>query len=93
LARDARDGRAAVIVRIECADFEAVAGHGVKGFVDGRRITAGTLRLMNMESLVVSEVIVEKGKELYDEAKTLSYVGIDDTVHGIVAFADVLKPS
>jgi Cu2+-exporting ATPase len=73
--------------------FEAVAGHGVKGVVDGRRITAGTLRLMNMESLVVSEVIVEKGNELYDEAKTLSYVGIDDTVHGIVAFADVLKPS
>ncbi|MHA2351707.1 MAG: heavy metal translocating P-type ATPase [Candidatus Thorarchaeota archaeon] len=73
--------------------FEAIAGHGVRGFVDDSLVTAGTLRLMNMNDLNVSESIVEKGNLLYDEAKTLSYVAIDDTVVGIVAFADVLKPS
>jgi Cu2+-exporting ATPase len=73
--------------------FEAVAGHGVKGIVDGRKITAGTLRLMNMEKLSISQRLVERGNELYDEARTLSYVGIEDKVEGIVAFADVLKPS
>jgi heavy metal translocating P-type ATPase len=73
--------------------FEAVAGHGVKGTVNGKLVTAGTLRLMKMENLSVSESIVEKGNQLYDEAKTLSYVAVDDKVIGIVAFSDVLKPS
>jgi Cu2+-exporting ATPase len=73
--------------------FEAVAGHGVKGTVDGKLVTAGTLRLMNMENLNVPDSIIDEGNKLYDEAKTLSYVALDDDVVGIVAFADVLKPS
>ncbi|MFC1803069.1 heavy metal translocating P-type ATPase [Thermoproteota archaeon] len=77
----------------EPSGFEAVAGHGVKGIVDGKLVTAGTLRLMNMENLTVPDSIINKGNKLYDEAKTLSYVAIDDKVVGIVAFADVLKPS
>ena len=73
--------------------FEAVAGHGVKGNVDGKHVTAGTLRLMNMENLTVPDSIIDEGNKLYDDAKTLSYVALDDKVVGIVAFADVLKPS
>jgi Cu2+-exporting ATPase len=73
--------------------FEAVAGHGVKGNVDGKLVTAGTLRLMNMENLNVPDSIIDEGNKLYDEAKTLSYVALNDDVVGIVAFADVLKPS
>ena len=73
--------------------FTAIAGHGVKGQVEGKTVTAGTLRLMNMENLDISPEMVEKGNRLYDEAKTLSYVALDDKVVGIVAFADVLKPS
>ncbi len=73
--------------------FEAIAGHGVKGTIDGKLVTAGTLRLMNMNKLNTSDSIIEKGNLLYDEAKTLSYVAIDNNVVGIVAFADVLKPS
>jgi Cu2+-exporting ATPase len=74
-------------------DFEAVAGHGVKGTVDGMLVTAGTLRLMNMNNLTVSNSIIERGNQLYVEAKTLSYVAVDNRVVGIVAFADVLKDS
>jgi P-type E1-E2 ATPase len=48
---------------------------------------------MNMENLNVPDSIIDKGNKLYDEAKTLSYVALDDKVVGIVAFADVLKPS
>jgi Cu2+-exporting ATPase len=73
--------------------FEAVAGHGVKGTVDGKLITAGTLRLMSMENLAVSDYIINRGNQLYDEAKTLSYVAFDEKAVGVVAFSDVLKPS
>jgi Cu2+-exporting ATPase len=73
--------------------FEAIAGHGVRGTVDDILVTAGTLRLMNMNSLSTSNSIIEAGNRLYDESKTLSYVAFDEKVVGIIAFADVLKPS
>jgi Cu2+-exporting ATPase len=73
--------------------FKAVAGHGVKGEVDGRRVTAGTLRLMEMEEKTTSDWIISEGNRLYDEAKTLTYVAIDDEAVGIIAFADELKES
>lgn len=73
--------------------FEAIAGHGVKGYVDGNLVTAGTLRLMQMESKAITPELIGKGSSLYDQAKTLSYVALGDKVEGIVAFADVLKES
>jgi heavy metal translocating P-type ATPase len=73
--------------------FEAVAGHGVKGEVNGRKVTAGTLRLMEMEDQRISDWIISEGNRLYDEAKTLSYIAIDEEVVGIVAFADELRES
>jgi P-type E1-E2 ATPase len=75
------------------SNFEAVAGHGVKGIINGRNITAGTLRLMEMENSNTSDWIISEGNRLYDEAKTLSYVAIDGETVGIVAFADELKES
>jgi Cu2+-exporting ATPase len=73
--------------------FEAIAGHGVKGVVDGKQVTAGTLRLMKMENMTVPDSIIEEGNRFYDDAKTLSYVALEDRVVGLVAFADVLKVS
>ena len=73
--------------------FEAVAGHGVKGTVNGREMVAGTLKLMMDENKNISDDLISTGERLYDEAKTLSYVAIDDNVVGIIAFADELKES
>ncbi len=77
----------------EVSGFEAVAGHGVKGTVNGHEMIAGTLRLMEMEGKPITDELREAGERLYDEAKTLSYVVIDDNVVGIIAFADTLKES
>lgn len=77
----------------EVSGFEAVAGHGVKGTVNEHFMVAGTLRLMEMEEKSISEELIETGERLYDEAKTLSYVAIDGSVVGIIAFADELKES
>jgi Cu2+-exporting ATPase len=74
-------------------NFEAVAGHGVKGTVNEMQITAGTLKLMQMENMTTSDWIISEGDRLYDDAKTLSYVAVDGVTVGIVAFADELKES
>lgn len=73
--------------------FEAIAGHGVKGLVDGKIVTAGTLRLMDREKKIYDSDLLDKASRLYDEGKTLSFVAVDDEVKGVIGFADILKPS
>lgn len=73
--------------------FEAVAGHGVKCMVNDRMITAGNLKLMELDNKSISSELLREGERLYDEAKTLSYIAADEKVVGIVALADELKES
>ncbi len=73
--------------------FEAIAGHGVKGYVDGRLVTAGTLRLMELEKKAYVPSLIEKANRLYDEGRTLSFIAVEDEVRGVIGFADVLKTS
>jgi len=77
----------------EPSRFEAIVGHGVRGYVGGRLVTAGTFRLMEREGKTYDPALIEKANRLYDEGKTLSYVAVDGEVKGVIAFADVLKPS
>jgi len=77
----------------EPTGFEAVAGHGVKGSIEGRQVTAGTLRLMDMEGKRYGKALQEQADRLYDEGKTLSFVALDDEVVGVIGFADTLKES
>jgi len=74
-------------------DFQAVAGHGVKGLVEGRQVLAGTMRLLETEGIEIPSWLTAEGERLFDEAKTLSYVAVDGEAVGIVAFADELKES
>jgi len=73
--------------------FEAIAGHGVKGYIEDQLVTAGTFRLMEMEGKAYAPSLVEVAERLYDEGKTLSFIAFGDEVKGVVGFADVLKPS
>jgi len=90
LQRAAKDGG---IPLTEPTGFEAVAGHGVKGSVDGRQVTAGTLRLMDMEGKRYGKALQKQADRLYDEGKTLSFIALDDEVVGVIGFADTLKES
>jgi Cu2+-exporting ATPase len=73
--------------------FEAIAGHGVKGYVENTLVTAGTLRLMDMEKKAYNPSIIEKANILYDEGKTLSFIAVGEEVKGVIGFADVLRSS
>ena len=90
LQRAAKDGGVSLQ---EPTGFEAVAGHGVKGSIEGRQVTAGTLRLMDMEGKRYGKALQEQADRLYDEGKTLSFVALDDEVVGVIGFADTLKES
>ena len=77
----------------EPADFEAIAGHGVKAKVEDKKLVMGTLKLMKDERLFLSEKLEKSADTLFDEGKTLSFVAVDKKVKGIITAADTLKPN
>ena len=64
--------------------IEEIAGHGVSAVVDGRKVYAGNLKLMN-------KIGVQVSNEHNDG--TVVYVAIDDKYAGCIVISDVIKPT
>jgi Cu+-exporting ATPase len=78
-------------VPIETArDFRALEGMGVEGVVAGRRVLAGSLRLIEAEGVDASALAAESGR-LAGEGKTVAFVAVDGRPAGLLALADTLK--
>ena len=75
----------------EPRDFEALAGRGVKGTVDGKQMIVGTQRLMDEIGAQIDDETNRMAHELFDQGKTLVFVSVDGVVTGLVAVADELK--
>jgi len=75
----------------EPRDFEALAGRGVRGTVEGTPIIAGTLRLMEESGIEIGPETSAGAEELFDQGKTLVYVSTGGKVVGLIAVADELK--
>jgi len=70
--------------------FEAIAGKGIKGKVDGKEVLVGNQKLMTDFRIDFSQFRDKLG-ELEDEAKTAMLVAVDSKIAGIIAVADTLK--
>ncbi len=73
-------------------DFDAPAGKGVFGTVDGRRITIGNAAFMHEQSIDVTE-LTAAAEDLRREGATSIFVGVDSNPAGVIAIADPIKPS
>jgi Cu+-exporting ATPase len=76
---------------LEVKDFKAIAGAGVEGSVEGKKIFVGTEALMKKIGVDVSGQLALVDK-LQDQAKTVVYVAIENKLSAVVAMADTLKP-
>ncbi|MBL8445630.1 MAG: copper-translocating P-type ATPase, partial [Zoogloeaceae bacterium] len=83
--------RAGGLVIEAVEDFEATAGHGVRGRAGGHRVEVGADRLMRGLGLD-PDVFAEQARRLGDEGKTPLYTAIDGRLAAIIAVADPLKP-
>ncbi|GIW26248.1 copper-translocating P-type ATPase [Meiothermus sp.] len=72
--------------------FDSVPGHGVVATVHGRRVLIGNKKLMERERVALGG-LEAKAAELAAQGKTVVYVAIDGKVAGLVAVADVIRPS
>jgi Cu+-exporting ATPase len=74
----------------EPAGFKAEPGHGVQADVEGRNVTVGNVRMMEMRGLSLNGLASEVTR-LQSEAKTAMLIAVDNEVAGVVAVADTIK--
>ena len=72
-------------------DFDAPAGKGVVGTVEGRRVAVGTGRFLAQLGIAAAGQLESKAESLRDDGATIVYVGIGNKFAGLIAVADPIK--
>ncbi|HEU5318961.1 MAG TPA: heavy metal translocating P-type ATPase, partial [Chloroflexota bacterium] len=75
----------------ETSAFEAVAGHGIRAVVGGRRLLLGNAALLVAEGADTDGDLAERADELALRGQTPTFLAIDGALAGIIAVADSLK--
>ena len=71
--------------------FEAVAGHGVQGLVNDRRVLVGTARLLADRGIATApgDPVAER---LAQDGRTPVWIAVDGRLAGLVAISDPVRP-
>lgn len=77
---------------LSVSDFQQIAGQGITGVIDGKLCFAGNRRLMEA-SRITDEELFRFGEKLAENAKTPLYFARDGQLMGVIAVADVVKPT
>ncbi len=73
------------------SDFHAIPGQGVEALVAGRKLLLGNLKLMEERGFALNG-LEQKASDLFQQGKTVMFLGWDRRVAGIIGLADTLKP-
>ncbi|MDP9387887.1 MAG: heavy metal translocating P-type ATPase [Actinomycetota bacterium] len=77
--------------RLAAEDFAAVAGHGVRGTVEGLVVHVGRRSLMHEAGLTLAPALEQEAERLEGEGKTAMFAGWEGCVRGVLAVADTMK--
>jgi len=83
VSQSIRAAYGAKIDETEVAEFEEIAGQGIKALVRGQRVAVGNQKLMTAEKVKAEKVSF---------VGTISHVAIDGVYAGWIAIADEIKP-
>ncbi|MFC2045611.1 heavy metal translocating P-type ATPase [Chloroflexota bacterium] len=72
-------------------DFNAIPGHGIEVTLEGSKLVVGNLKLMKDRDLSL-DGLEKEADRLWNEGKTVMFLGVNDRVIGIIALADTIKP-
>lgn len=73
-------------------DFKAEAGRGVSALVDGKRCAAGNIAFMNQLGIYPGNA-EKRAMKIAEEGKTPLFFAREQTLIGLIAAADVVKPT
>ncbi len=77
---------------LSVSDFSQIPGQGITGIIDGELVLAGNRRLMEAYG-IPGGVLMVQGEELASDGKTPLYFAKDSKLLGVIAVADVVKPT
>jgi Cu+-exporting ATPase len=77
---------------VEAADFDAPAGKGVRGVVDGRAVAIGTEDFLAECGVALTSIAAE-AEPLRRDGATAMFVAIDGKAAGAIGVADPVKPT
>ena len=77
---------------LNVSGFNQIPGQGVTGIIDGELVLAGNRRLMEAYN-IPGGALMTKGEELASDGKTPLYFAKDSKLLGVIAVADVVKPT
>jgi len=78
------------LVLSKVTGFKAIAGHGVEGVIDSKKISLGNRRLMDREHISLRSQAARVTR-LENEGKTVMLLAVDGKLTGLVAVADTVK--
>ena len=74
-------------------EFEAVPGRGIQALVEGKKIFAGNLEMMEEQGVFgLDDQVAVKSKKFATEGKTTLYCSINGKLIALLAIADRIKP-
>ena len=76
----------------ELESFNSVTGQGIETRINGKDILIGNKRLMESRNIDMTDYIQDSDR-LANEGKTPMYMAIDGHIEGIIAVADIIKPT
>jgi Cu+-exporting ATPase len=85
-----RSAQARGLVLSEPQNFESIAGHGIRAWVDGYEILVGNLRLMQQRGVDLND-LQSKAEQLQTQAKTAMWLAVDGQATALIAVADTVK--
>ena len=77
---------------LKTESFEAIIGQGIEATINSQKILIGNKKLMDERNISL-ESLEKESIQLSEEGKTPMYVAVDNIFKGIIAVADVIKPT
>nr|WP_315244199.1 heavy metal translocating P-type ATPase [uncultured Flavobacterium sp.] len=75
----------------EVQGFETIAGKGVLGTIEGKKVALGNKKLMDEIGVSINSDLEKKVNAEQNLGKTISYISIEKEVLGYVAITDAIK--
>lgn len=72
--------------------FKDVSGQGVTGAIHGKQYGIGNEALMKTMNIKLTEQHTVQAADLQKKGQTVSYVGVDNTLVGVIGISDTIKP-
>jgi P-type Cu2+ transporter len=75
----------------QVSKFNAIAGHGVEGTLEGKSISVGGPRLLQLKNASVPDDLKSKASQADTDGKTVMYVLEENKIVGALTVADIIR--